>query len=372
MKSETIKLVVTCLPGLEKILEEEIVQLGAKNTEIRKRAVACIGTLETVYKLNLQCRFALRVLVHIEHHKVETEDQMYRAMHSIYWHKYFSVDRSIALRSSFGRHSFKNTHYFTLKAKDAVVDRFTKEVGRRPSVDTKSPEVVIHTHFSAGHLDVYLDSSGYSLHKRGYKRFVGRASLNETLAAALCRWGEWDPTRTMINPMCGVGTLAIESCYLINRMSPQLNRRHFGYKYWYDFDNPLHERLLMNERRQAVHSVQCSDNYNRAVRECRENIFQAKLRNTISCEQIDFFKLEPVDGALILLNPPYDMRMRQADIGAMYKRIGDTLKFNWKNCRCVLVSANLEALKFIGLKPHKKYKVFNGPLPAEVRVYDVY
>ena len=367
-----MKITVTCLPGLEEILAEEVSQLGGTLVEIQRRAVSCQGDLKLLYQLNLQSRFGLRVLLHLEHHKVKNEEEMYVAMRGIDWTEHFDVDHTFIIRSSFGRHNFKNTHYFSLKAKDAVVDRFKEAFDRRPSIDTKSPQIGIQLYFDAGELDIYMDSSGYSLHKRGYKRFLGQASLSETLSAAMFRWGEWKPGQTVINPMCGIGTIAIEAASSMTNSSPQAQRKNFAFRHWNDYDDDLYRSLRQEVEVISEIKVLASDKDERAVRECRENTVEAGLNNAISCEVADFFDMAPIDNALILLNPPYDMRLREEDVVAFYKDIGDTLKFKWKNCRCVIISGNLPAFKYVGLKPNKKYKVFNGPLPAEVRVFDIY
>ena len=372
LKENNTKITVTCLPGLEDILAEEITNLGAKNVDKQRRAVLCEGDLELIYSLNINCRFALRVLVHLEHQAIRDEEHMYRAMHAIDWPSHFECSNTIAVRAAFGRHSFKNTHYFSLKAKDAIVDRFRAVDGERPSIDTKSPDVGIYLYCDSGELDIYLDSSGYSLHKRGYKRFLGQASISETLAAAIFRWAEWKEGQPILNPMCGIGTLGIEAALAMSNQSSQKNRSTFGFRNWLNYDHDLYEQVRSKATEANPGEVQCTDLDERTIRECRENIEEVNMSEFMTCEQVDFFELEPVDNAVILLNPPYDIRMREDDVIAFYKKIGDTLKFKWKNCRCVIISANMDAFKFIGLRPNKKYKVFNGPLPAEVRIFDIY
>ncbi len=367
-----MQITVTCLPGLEEILAEEINRHGGQEIDIKRRAVLCTGDLRILYKLNLECRYALRVLLHLEHHHIKNEEELYQAVHSIHWQNHFEVNQTFAIRSAFGRHDFRNTHYFSLKAKDAVVDRFNSEIGSRPSIDTKTPDIGIHLYYDSGHLDVYLDSSGYSLHKRGYKRFLGQASLNETLAAAIFRWGEWKPGQVVVNPMCGIGTIGIEATFTMHQLSPQQNRDNFGFRHWHNYDDEIYQELRKQQEIINDLDVLCSDINSRAVDECRQNVDNAGLSDHIHCDTEDFFTMDPIDNALILLNPPYDIRLRQDDVIAFYKKIGDTLKFKWKNSRCVVISGNLEAFKFIGLRPNKKYKVFNGPIPAEIRIYDIY
>lgn len=367
---DTFKLTITCLPGLEKLLYEEVKSLGGSDVIERRRAVSCTGDLATLYNLNLHCRVALRVLLHLEHHKVQSEEDVYRAVNSIYWQKYFNAHHTFAVRCAFGRHSFKNTHFITLKSKDAVADRFRTALGQRPSVDKKNPDISIFVYIDSGNMDIYLDSSGYSLHKRGYKRFLGAASINETLAAAMFQWSDFKNGQSIINPMCGVGTIAIEACMAANGISVQSERDRFAFKNWGNYNAELLKSI--NNANSGDTQVHSSDIEQISVSECRENIFNAGMSKLIHCEKEDFFELKPVENALLLLNPPYDKRMKEKDIVGFYKKIGDTLKFKWKNCRCVIISANLEAFKFIGLKPNKKHKVFNGSLPAEVRVFDIY
>ena len=372
MNSNKIKITVTCLPGLEDILFEEIQSLGGRQVEKHRRAVLCQGDLRLIYTLNIYCRFALRVLLHLEHCSIRDEEDMYRRVYDIDWPKYFEVNNTIAVRAAFGRHDFKNTHYFSLKAKDAIVDRFRKVDGERPSIDTKSPDVGIHLYYDSGDLDIYLDSSGYSLHKRGYKQYLGRASISETLAAAIFRWADCKEGQVIINPMCGVGTLAIEAGLALSKQSPQKNRSTFGFRNWLNYDHDIYEEVREIEKTELTFDIRCSDIDDRSVRECRENVEEADLSEHFSFSTEDFFEMTPIDNALILLNPPYDIRLKENDVIEFYKKIGDTLKFKWKNCRCVIISANLDAFKFVGLRPNKKHKVFNGPLPAEVRIFDIY
>lgn len=366
------QITATCLPGLEDLLVKELENLGAQDIEKSRRAVLCSGSLELVYSLNINCRIALRILVHLAKEKVRDEKEMYHAVNAVPWQRHFSPDKTFAIRAAFGRHKFRNTHFFALKAKDGVVDRFMKVMGKRPSVDTKTPEVGIHLFYDSGMLDIYLDSSGYSLHKRGYKKFLGRASINETLASAVFQWADWQPGQPVLNPMCGVGTMGIEAALAMQGLSPQLKREQFGFKHWFNFDEALYETVRNKKPAPIDADVMCSDIDERTVTECRQNITFASMEDTIHCDMEDFFEMEPIDNAIILLNPPYDKRLRESDVVAFYKKIGDTLKFKWKNCRAVIISGNLDAFKFIGLRPNKRYKVFNGPIPAEVRMYEIY
>jgi len=367
------KITVTCLPGLETLLAEEIEVIGAKEIEVGRRAVMCTGDLNLIYNLNIKCRFALRVLLHMEKHDVRHEEDMYRAVRGIKWSSHFDVKKTFAVRAAFGRHKFKNTHYFALKAKDGIVDQFMESVESRPSIDTKTPDVGIYLFYDSGELDIYLDSSGYSLHKRGYKQHLGQASINETLAAAVFKWSGWTPGKTVINPMCGVGTLGIEAAFAMNNLSPQIQRLSFGFQHWFNYDSAAFDSIKKEAQlTSSEEDVLCSDIDRRAVDDCRSNVDHAELSNFIHCDVEDFFEMECIEDSIILLNPPYDKRIKELDVVGFYRQIGDTLKFKWKNCTCVIISGNLDAFKFVGLRPNKKYKVFNGPIPAEVRLFDIY
>ncbi len=365
-------LTITSLPGLEQLLAQEVEQIGGVDIDIGRRSVKCRGNLETIYKLNIECHTALRVLRFLKGFDIADEEEMYRALSTIDWKDHFDVSKTFAIRAVFGRHRFKNTHYFSLKAKDAIVDHFNYHKNRRPSIDTKYPEVGIYLYYDSGTMEVYLDSSGYSLHKRGYKKFAGRASINETLGAAMFSWSGWKPGQAVINPMCGAGTLAIEAVFRMTGNSPQVKRKYFSYEHWLNFDQTIHRTLQTNKITTNEIDVLCSDIDEQSVKGCRENINFSGLSEHIHSDQEDFFEMDPIENSIILLNPPYDKRMREDDIIKFYKKIGDTLKFKWKNCRCLIISGNLEAFKFIGLRPNKKYKVFNGSIPAEVRIFDIY
>ncbi len=367
-----LKLTITCLSGLEQLLFQEVKALGGEAIEMGRRMITCSADKKTLYRLNINCRLALRILIQIDLRKAHSENDIYNVIRDINWPSFFKVEKSFSVRAVFGSHHFKNTHFIALKAKDGIVDRFKADVGQRPSVDIKHPEASIHLYYHKDELTTYLDSSAYSLHKRGYKMKLGRASINETLAAAIFKWTDWTSGRPIINPMCGVGTIGIEAAFAMLNTSPQLNRDYFGFQHWIDYDPNLYNGLLESINNDHDEIVMCSDIDKRSVKDCRLNVEAAEMSQSVHCDVEDFFEMDPVENSIILLNPPYNIRLKEREIIMFYKRIGDTLKFNWKNSQCAVISANSKAFKFIGLRPNKRHKVFNGQMEAEVRIFNIY
>jgi putative N6-adenine-specific DNA methylase len=368
-----MELMAVTLEGLEDVLSRELTLLGATSTRTLNRAVSFTGDKALLYRANLFCKCALRILKPVEIFSIHTEQQLYESIYSIAWENIFDADKSLLVRSIMLMHEFKNTHYFTLKAKDAIVDRLRDKTGKRPVIDKDHPQVVVHLFLHKDRLTVYLDSSAISLHKRGYRKSSGLAALNEVLAAGIFQLCDHRIGEEIFDPMCGSGTLGIEAALSVLQKSPHRGRRHFGFRFWNDFEARLWNRIS-RERNEDVENpqVHCSDSHRIAVEITKRNVLSAHLQEQIDCNQIDFFRLEGKPNALILLNPPYGERMRVEDINAFYKRIGDRLKQAWHGSRCAIISGNIPALHNIGLKHDKKVKLFNGQIPAELRIYSMY
>ncbi len=361
------------MQGLEQVCADELSQLGAQHVSIKKRAVTFTASKQVMYMANLYCRTALRLLRLVEEVRVRDEEELYQRMYNIPWEELFDGRQTILLRSKMVKHRFNNTHFFTLKAKDAVVDRFRDKTGSRPSVDKDHPHIVIHLFLIKNKLRIFLDSSGASLHKRAYRRYAGPAALNEVLAAGIVTLAELQPEEKVINPMCGSGTLAIEATFLLRQMSPQ-GDRHFSFEYWNDFDSELWEDVQQEPKgqRKTPLDVRASDIESRAVKGTEQNVATAELEAFIQVKQEDFFDMEGTDGACIFLNPPYGERMQLDDLYDFYARIGDTLKQKWQGSRCAIISSDIEALNKLHLRPSKKFKLYNGPIPTELRIYEMY
>jgi putative N6-adenine-specific DNA methylase len=266
--------------------------------------------------------------------------------------------------------------YAALKTKDAIADFFRSKYGKRPSVDTENPDVRINVHINKNYCTISLDSSGSSLHLRGYKVSLGNAPLGEVLAAGLIMLSGWNGKDILLDPMCGSGTILIEAAMIANNIPAGYYREKWGFEKWKDFDPALWRSIKEACQPPAEYMskiVMGADISPLAMRVTRKNISNAGLESSISLHPTAFEKLKPPPGPVhILMNPPYGERIKSDDIIALYKSIGDTLKQNYKESEAWIISGDLRAIKFVGLRPSKKIKVFNGPIECRFMKYELY
>jgi putative N6-adenine-specific DNA methylase len=271
---------------------------------------------------------------------------------------------------------FKNTMFLGQLTKDAIVDHFRDKTGMRPSVDTRDAEVRIHVFVNNDHCMVSLDSSGDPLFKRGYRKDGLTAPLNESLAAGLILLSGWDRVSNFIDPMCGSGTFAVEAAMLAADMAPGSMRKTFGFHFWKDFDQDLHPKLLdeAKQRQQPVKaSILASDVNVKGLDVARQNVMNAGFLGPVTVQRNDFFNYTPPrGGGWLVMNPPYGHRLRQDNVGAFYKMIGDTLKQHYQGFHAGIISQELNGVRHIGLKPQARHKVFNGPLECLFVVYELF
>lgn len=371
-----MQLSIKTFAGLEEPLAEELAALGATAIEPGNRIVTAEGDLETLYRINYACRTALRVLVPIHHFRATHERRLYSKIRQIDWTEHLDVDQTLAVDAvTYSRH-FRHSKYVALKTKDAIVDQFRDRFQRRPNVDVRQPDLRIHVHVSNDLCTVSLDSSGESLHKRGYRVDTVEAPINEVLAAGMVLLSGWQADRTFIDPMCGSGTILTEAALIAANIPPQRQRRHFGFQTWKNYD----KRLWQSVKEQAEagsRSVEVPilgfDRDFTAVKISHQNIMAAELSGSIQVERQKFEKLEPPPGpGLVMMNPPYDERMTEADIQAFYQMIGDQLKQSFAGYEAWLISSNSKALKSIGLRASRRLILFNGPLECRFLKYELY
>ncbi len=362
--------------GLEDVLSEELKQLGAENIIKLTRAVSFQGDQSLLYKANLCLRTALRILVPIHKFKATNETWLYRGVQKVDWSEYLTGRDTLALDSAVNSPIFKNSQYVFLKAKDAIVDQFRNKTGIRPSVDLDNPTVRINVFIQNDEVILSLDSSGSSLHKRGYRNEVNEAPLNEALAAGLILMSGWDRQSNFIDPMCGSGTILIEAAMIAHNIPPNINRKKFGLMSWKNFDKSLWDKITneaINNKSKFNFSITGSDISPEAIRIARNNIKSAGLPDKIKVDRKDFIKLIPPEGkATIIMNPPYGERIQPEDINYLYKSIGDTLKQKYAGSEAWILSSNLEALKNVGLRPSKKIIFHAGPLELRFNHYSLY
>jgi len=362
--------------GFEPLLEKELRKLGAKNIKSINRAVSFEGDLGFLYKANLSLRTALRILMPIGRFPVINQTDLYRAIDRIEWSKWFSADQSFIIDVTLFSDHFNHSLFVAQKAKDAIVDQFSKKEGKRPSVTTENPDIRIQLHLQGDQLTISLDSSGNSLHQRGYRIETNIAPINEVLAAGILLHSGWEGKTYFYDPMCGSGTLAIEAAMIACNIPPSLNRATFSFMNWKNFDAELFEVIRnssLSKVREFRGHIYASDKAPSAVRKAQENIEKAGLEEYISVVRSDFFFADrPSDVPLhVVFNPPYGERL-SIDADVFYGKIGDTLKKEYQGCEAWFITANIEALKSVGLRPSRKIKMFNGKLESRLVNYELY
>ncbi|MGC9343025.1 MAG: THUMP domain-containing class I SAM-dependent RNA methyltransferase [Bacteroidales bacterium] len=370
-----MEFIATTLSGLEKILEKEIIELGGENTKIYRRAVSFRGGMALLYKLNFSLRTALRILYKLKTFRLKSEEDYYKGINLIAWEDYFLNSKTIAVNAVINTPFIKNSHYAALKAKDAIVDHFRDKTGRRPDVDTNNPDIIINVHVDNQFVDISLDSSGEPLFKRGYRVDGFEAPLNEVLAAGMIMMTGWTGESDFIDPMCGSATLSIEAAMIAKGIPAGVLRGSYAFQNWKDYDEDLYRRMVesMMVSKNFSHHIYASDISAKAFNAAKKNIKEAMLEDIIELESIDFFDTRARDDeGLMILNPPYGERISQDRISEFYKRIGDHLKFNYPGHTAWILSANLEALKYIGLKPGIKQDLVNGQLKCKYHKYELF
>ena len=373
---EKFELVATTLFGLEEILAKELNQLGATDVQIINRAVKFTGNNNLLYRCNLHLRTALKILKPIETFQARNEEQLYQKVKNIPWDEFFSFKNSFAIDAVVYSEVFRHSKYVALKSKDAIADRFREAFGIRPSVDTVSPDVRINIHLAETQFTISLDSSGMPLSKRGYRVEGSRAPINEVLAAGMIFLSGWDKKTTFLDPMCGSGTIPIEAAMIAGNIPPGAMRT-FGFESWNDFDEKLWNALKADAESKKFTpdcKILAREIDPRTMDVARRNIRRAGLSNIISLKKEDLLESEKKhDVGLIIMNPPYGERLEsEAKVMQLYEDIGTRLKHHYEGWDAWLISSNMEALKFVGLRTSRKIKVFNGALECRFNKYELY
>lgn len=361
--------------GLEQILANEIKAIGGKNITLGNRAVFYEGNLEIIYKSNYFLRTALRILKEIEFFRFKNVDQYYLKCKEIDWLQYFSVDQSFVIHSTVGNSKdFTNSMFASLKAKDAIADYFRQKSGKRPNVDTENPEIVIDLHIHGDSCTVSLDSSGDSLHKRGYRIKQGEAPLNEVLAAGMILLTGWKGECDFLDPMCGSGTLSIEAAMIAHNIPAGKFRKNYSFENWRDFDQLLLDSIKQStEKKEFKYNIYASDISGSSLLNAQTNARRALVFNKIKFQTSDFKDLKtPLNNGLIILNPPYGERLKERDLDQLYAMIGERLKHQFTGNNAWILSSSMESLKFIGLKPEVRIDLFNGSLKCKYNHYRLF
>lgn len=362
--------------GFEDILAKELQALGAQEVEQGVRMVSFKGDKGFMYKANLALRTALKILKPVYGFRAYNEQSLYKGIQSIDWSKYLNAGQSFVIDVTLHSDHFNHSQFVALKAKDAIVDQFRERFGKRPDIDKDHPDIRINLHIQKDQCSVALDTSGNSLHHRGYRTATNIAPINEVLAAGMLLMSGWDGKGDFIDPMCGSGTILAEAAMIACNIPANINRREFAFEKWNDWDNDLFDKItdsLMGKVREFHYTMKGYDKAPSAVEKAKDNIRNANLDEYVTIELRNFFDTEKeTQGPLhMVFNPPYGERL-DIDMERFYREIGDTLKQGYPGTQAWFITANLEALKFVGLKPSRKIKLFNGKLEARFVKYEMY
>ena len=375
LENKDYRLIVKTLYGLEEILSKELLSLGGREIQKLNRAVAVVGDLGFVYKINIALRTGLRVLLPLNEIQMETVDDYYDAVYEIPWEDLFDEGKTFAVHVVGTNEELNHSSFAGLKAKDAIVDRFRDKLGIRPSVDKHEPEVPIHIHISRENVRIYLDTSGESLHRRGYRLEAAKAPLNEVLAAGIILHSSWNGGMPVLDPMCGSGTFLVEAALIAHNMPANIYRESFAFFNWKGFEEELFVKIregLLSRAKDYEGKFFGRDIDVYSLDAAAANIERSMFEDAVRLKRADFFEADPpAEKGLLLINPPYNVRI-QADTHQMYRQIGDTLKEKYAGWQVFWITSDMEAIKSIGLRPSRKWNLFNGELECKLLRFDMY
>ena len=377
---EKFKMVAKTMMGLEEVLAEELRECGAENIECLSRAVAFEGDMRLLYRANYVCRTALAILKPFAEFDANNEQELYDQVYKIRWEKILDVDCTFMIESTTSGEVFTHSYYAALKTKDAIVDRFRRNFGQRPSVDTENADYKFSLHIRDNHVTLLMNSSGESLHKRGYRQAVGLAPINEVLAAGMIKLAGWKCDCNFYDPMCGSGTLLIEAAMMANNIPARYYREdRFAFKRWKEFNLGEWKSVKAQEDKKiGSGDFDCeiwgNDIDMQVLHQAEKNLEYAKLHKDVMLFNGSFEDQDPPEGrTLIVTNPPYGERIKIEDLNAMYELLGDTFKKKYgENCEVWLITSDFEAMKHIGLKPSKKIPLLNGQLDCRFLKFELY
>ena len=377
--NQEFQMLAKTFKGLEEVLAGELVELGANNVQIERRAVSFTGDKRLLYTANMCLRTASRVLVPVATFRAKDADAVYEQAKQIDWSKYMTLKTGFAIDATVYSDTFRHSQYVTYRVKDAVADYWMEREQKRPSVKLTNPDLSLNVHISAETVTISLDSSGDSLHKRGYRVANTEAPINEALAAGMLLLAGWHGQGDFYDPMCGSGTLLIEAALIARNIAPGIYRKGFAFEKWADFDRDLFEDIYNDDSRERpfTHKIYGSDAGYYAVQTALKNIQSASLQHDIEVRQIRIEELRLADrdtnGALVMMNPPYGERLSQdKDVLRLYQDMGTALKHQFSGATAWIISSNEDALKCIGLKPSKRIHLINGELECLFNQYELF
>jgi putative N6-adenine-specific DNA methylase len=369
-----IEIVAKTFRGLENVLASEITKLGGEKVEILNRAVRYFGNKELIYRSNLYLRTALRILVPVLNSQLANQDDLYDKVREFEWEKHIQLGNTFAVDTVLNSQIFTHSHYVSLRVKDAIVDRFRDKFRRRPSVNSENPDIAISVHLSGNELIISVDTSGESLHRRGYRMEEVKAPINEVLAAGMILIAGWDLQTDFYDPMCGSGTFGIEAAMMARKIPPGVFRKKFSFENSPDFEPQLWTDIFDDiQEEDWKGTILASDISEKAIRMAARNAKLASVIKNIDYKEIAFENYPRINNkGLAIINPPYGERMVKTEMNSFYQMIGNVMKKSFSGADVWIISSNSEAFKNIGLKPTDKYKLFNGQLECSYNKYEIY
>jgi putative N6-adenine-specific DNA methylase len=374
----TFSYFATVARGLEPIAAQELERLGAKEVRPDFTGVHFVGDKAMLYRVNLWARTIFRVLVPLREFYCPNSDILYREVQKISWDQYLQPHNTLAVNCTGGNQKLNHTHFTALQVKNAIVDQQRRKSGQRSSVDAENPDVSINVHIHQDRCILSLDSSGTSLHRRGYRQAMGKAPLKESLAAALLDMANWDASLPFLDPLCGSGTLPLEAGLKALNIAPGLFRKKFGFESFPDFDEQLWQKLLKEAKNSQIRDFKAliwgSDRDPDVLAQARSNAQQCGIAHQIKLTQTELSQLEaPADCGVIICNPPYGERLGEVqELGALYKTLGDIFKQRFKGWTAFVLTGNKELAKKVGLRASRRIPVYNGALACTLLKYELY
>ncbi len=372
---QEFELIAKTFQGLEEVLAQELTELGANNIQLGRRAVTFTGDKAMMYRANFCLRTAVRILKPIAHFQAADPDQVYEAVRAIDWEQYLDNDTTFAVDTAVFSDEFRHSKFVAYKVKDAICDYFRDKTGQRPSISITNPDVKLNIHIAERDCTLSLDSSGESLHLRGYRVASVEAPINEVLAAALIKMTGWHGECDFIDPFCGSGTLLIEAALMARNIYPGVFRKAFGFEKWKDFDRDLLDEIYNDDSQERPfdHRIYGYDINLPAIEAATENVKSAGVADFVTLKQQDFrdFK-KPAEPAIMVTNPPYGQRLTPPDLLNLYQAIGSVLKKEFTGGEAWIISSKQELFENIGLRASVKIQVLNGQLDCDFRKYQLF
>lgn len=369
------EMIAKTFQGLETVLATELIDLGANNIQIGRRMVSFTGDKELLYRANFQLRTAIKILKPIKHFRATSADEVYSAVQEIDWTEYLTYETTFAVDSVVFSTEFRHSKFVAYKVKDAIVDQMREKTGERPNISVTNPDLQLHIHIAEYDCTLSLDSSGESLHRRGYRQESVEAPLNEVLAAGIIMLTGWKGQCDLIDPMCGSGTIPIEAALIARGIAPGVYRKEYAFEKWSDFDQELFDRIYEDDSNEHPfeHHIYGYDINHNAVNIATNNVKAAGLSKEITIAQQDFTNFtQPVEKSILITNPPYGERISAPDLLGLYKMIGNKLKHEFTGNEAWVLSYREECFDQIGLKPSLRTPLYNGSLECEVRKYQMF